>query len=177
MIADTMAFRRRNIFERKALRLMRGETCAAEHEEAPGRGMYPGGTTSEGLGEYRRDHFGRLREFARHNGFVILPLDAQFVTSSELVILRWLAEAQRQTGLRTCHFRDIGLKATLRYCAGMLRGLGVCLPSQTLHIRTDLDDDLSPPDSILYRAMGQENVCGRERFIEHGVTSGRSGQT
>lgn len=118
-----------------------------------------------------RPIFGCLREFARRNAFVILALDAQFVTSGELVILRWLAEAQRQTGLRTCHFQDIGLKSSLRYCADALKDLGVALPSQTLHIHTDLDDDPPLANSHLYRAAGKDG------FMVRAATGRRSGRT
>lgn len=172
MAADTMTFRRRNVFERKALRLVRGETCATEYD-----GLTGGGTQSASPGQYNRAHFGCLREFAGRNGFVILPPDAQYVMSSELVILRWLAEAQRRTGLRTCHFRDIGLKTSLRHCAGALKGLGVALPAKTLHIHTVLDDELPTPNNALYRAMGHENGYGKAHSVEHVVTCGGSGQT
>lgn len=172
MLADITTFRRRNVFERKALRLLRGEDSAASYMPAPERAVQPAAANMH-LGEYRRAHFGRLRDAAHRNGLLFLALDAQFVTAGELLTLRWLAEAQRQTGLRSCSVPDIALTTALRHCAAILDRLGIFLPSKTLHIHTDLDDELSAPDAPARRAVAYRKGYSKDRFIKRGMSYGR----
>lgn len=176
MASDYKVFRKRNVYERKALRLVRGETNPVEYEGLPRREAYPA-PESTNLGVYRRTHFMVLRQFARRNGLNILTLEAKYVTSSELVILRWLAEAQRETGLRTCHFRDIGLTTSLRHCASVLKAIGAHLPPKTLNIYTDLDDDFLLANKALYRAAYHENDYGSDRPTARVATYWRLGKT
>lgn len=137
MVTDLMVFRRRNVFERKALQLVRGETAnAGEPDEAAGFGA----SIKPGFGKYKQAQFECLRESSRRNGLTIRSVGCQYVSADELAILRWLAEAQRQTGLRTCYFHDARLKASLRYCANILKELGVLLPPQTLNIYSNPGD-------------------------------------
>lgn len=140
MTTDLLSLRRRNVHERKALRLLRGEIITPSRDTLAWRRAHIISMDDGTLGEYSRAHFGSLREFAYRNGLEIRPSGSQYLTAGELVMLRWLAEAQRQNGLRTCHFRDIGLKTSLRHCASLLKEFGVFLPHKTLHISSDLDD-------------------------------------
>lgn len=158
MSINTMKLCKRNVFERKALRMIRG----AERDEAREEAVRPivGGT---GLDECNQAHFGCLRAFALRNGLVILPEDSPYLTSSELLMLRWLAEAQRQSGLRTCHFGDVGLKTSLWHCAILLKGLGTCLPAKTLHIHTDLDDRLPAVNGMRHRKTQQGITVAKRR--------------
>lgn len=146
MSINTMKLCKRNVFERKALRLVR----SAEWE---GDAALPFFGNGEG-DEFCQAHFGHLRASAVRNGLMILPLDSPYLTSSELLMLRWLAEAQRQNGLRTCHLEDIDLKTSLGRCAILLKMLGTCLPANTLHIHTDLDAKLKAVNSRRQRAAG-----------------------
>lgn len=141
MANDHLAFRRRNIYERKAIRFVRGETITIDSDRS-GEQENDDVTDDATLARHRHTHFGCLRQFSRRNGLKIMPLGSPYITAGELTVLRWLAEAQRQVGLCTCHLGDLGLKASIRNCAGILRELGVLLPSQTLYIFAEPEDCL-----------------------------------
>lgn len=79
-------------------------------------------------------------------------------------MLRWLAEAQRQNGLRTCYFRDIGLKTSLRHCASLLKEFGVFLPHKTLHICSDLNGCPPAVNSFPSPETGSENHYRGKHF-------------
>lgn len=112
---------RRNIVERKVLRFIRGETAAGDNA-------------------YVHGHFHKLRDRARRNGIMIQRAGAPYVYPDELLLLRWLAEAQRRRGRRTYHLRDDSLATSLWHCAAILKEEGMFLPYQTLSIHTGRDE-------------------------------------
>lgn len=140
MHADTLKLRKRHYRERKILCLLRGQIDRVEWNRrlAGGQGPQP-------LTDYDIAQFDCLRAFARRNDFEVLPPASRSVTHGELLILRWLAEAQRKAGLRTCPVKDAAFRATLDQCARLLMTLGVFLPPQSLYIHSVLDDNRVMP--------------------------------
>lgn len=139
MAADHLTFRRRNIRERQAIRLLRGEAIA-DIAANKRRCSKAANAIDETLPSYGSAHFGCLRHFCFRNQIEIRPLSSLYIADDELAVLRWLAEAQRSTGLRTCYISDLGLKTSLQHCAELLKELGVSLPTQTLYIYSRLYD-------------------------------------
>ncbi|WP_337187294.1 hypothetical protein [Phenylobacterium sp.] len=121
---------RRNVYERKALCLLRGEPVAFD---ARGPAIRTHARRRPPLDDYCKVHFACLREFARRNGLEVEAVGSKYVSTGELTVLRWLAEAQRRSGLRTCDLGDLGLKTSLLHCAELLKDLGMPLPVQTLY--------------------------------------------
>ncbi|GEM_PF-1367315 len=124
-----LSFRRRNVYERKVLRMLRGGMADVIRDEAEGSGA-----AGPGDADCREAKFERLRMISHLHGLKITDLDAPFVTADELTILRWLAESQRLIGLRSCGIQDPGLRRSLKLCADMMKDAGVVLPNQTLNL-------------------------------------------
>ncbi|MBL8655728.1 MAG: hypothetical protein JNJ92_00010 [Altererythrobacter sp.] len=154
MRSDLASVRKRKVFERKALQYMRGEKTSPDASDLPAN------TPS-----LRVAHFGCLRTFALRNELKVLPPGSQYLSPGELLILRWLAEAQRQVGPHTCCIDDPGFKSTLRHCAAILRDVGVYLPTRTLYISRD-----GPPPGSGETAVSM----GRGRIARRGAGQGMS---
>lgn len=116
-----LTLRKRNIVERKALRLLRGDFSRAAGTEL---------ASQQDVAAL----FGDLLARAGDSGMRIQPVEAACLTADELLILRWLAEAQRETGLRTFRPADAALLRAINRCADLLKMLDVQLPSRTLRI-------------------------------------------
>lgn len=127
MATDYMALNRRNIYERKIVRILRGEYVKYFHH-------YENNKEDNNLSvnDILFDSFLKIREFSNINSMDVRPVGSQYISTGELSILRWIAEAQRQAGLRTYDINDHQFQSEIEHCADILKGIGAILPSQTL---------------------------------------------
>lgn len=133
MSISIKSVRRRSVVERRVLQILRGNAVCADGAPVPAMG---GGRREvvDILDAHDMIQFERLRDFARRNGLDIQPATAAYLTSDELQILRWLAEAQREVGLRSLRVTDIDLMISIMQCAAIIKKMGLFLPPQTLSI-------------------------------------------
>lgn len=110
MSPSLLLLSRRHISERRALDVLR--RCLSE---------------PSGPGCFRA-----LVRRARMNGAQIQPRGARYMTRDELALLRWLAEAQRQSGLRTYGLSDVSLEACLYRAAGALKKDGITISARSM---------------------------------------------
>ncbi len=134
MVGELLSIRKRSAVERKALEIIRGKSFEEGHFA-----LFSGGAAIRPFGAPEMAHFASLRECAGRNGLDTLEIDSHYVSAAELLILRWLAEAQRRSGLRTFRFKDIGLLTALRHCAVILEQIGLMLPPRTLALFSRVD--------------------------------------
>lgn len=122
-------FRKRNIVERRVLQIVRGKSL---REILAFRGI---DSTVGGAADARDDLcFWHLRESSYRCGLEIMPVDAQYLATSELYLLRWLAESQRLAGPRSVHVADRGFIKILMKAAQVLKDVNIILPYTTLSI-------------------------------------------
>ena len=134
MAKTQSTLRKLNIHERRALRFVRlGAQLDIEAE------MHGYGAAFAASHADWQARFCELHNLAIHHGMAISPIDASITTADEQFLLRWLAESQRQAGLRSCEIEDAKLHNILLNCAVILLKLGISLPSQTLYRPMNID--------------------------------------
>lgn len=129
MTATTLALSRRTYVERKVLSLLRG---GDEGRPLIRSRSYNGTTTcAESMTEADR-YFGDLRRHVARLGLRVQPPATPYVTEAELMVLSWLAQAQRVAGFSSAP-ADAALLSALAGCAGLLDGMGLRLSPLTLY--------------------------------------------
>ncbi len=124
------SLRRRSHAERKALAVLRGEDVRPLPSGGRARSN-PTGAASVSLHALVRG-FMDLRRLAAQHGLAVQPPSTPFIAESELLLLSWLAEAQRVAGPATAP-DDPCLVAAIARCAGMLEANGLRLAPLTLY--------------------------------------------
>lgn len=109
-----MALKRRSFTEQRVIRMLRGDQ-----------------TDDRALFLYEAQ-FGRLRDLAHRAGMRVNVPGTTWLGSDELLLLAWLAQAQRVLGYTKSFHRDATLTLTVVHCAGTLNALGIQLPPLTL---------------------------------------------
>lgn len=131
MITDIRHFRRRSSIEREVLQVVRGKSLWSVLKSSNKRRH---ALMNVGPDEYDALCFARLRELSRGCALEIMPIGAQYLSISELMLLRWLAEGQRHTGLQSVYIANPGFRTALTRSAMVLRSVGLFLPSRTLSL-------------------------------------------
>jgi|GEM_PF-565733 hypothetical protein len=122
MGVEVYALRRRPRKERAALAFIRGEVSFEANQAALGQETQsPAARTQETV-------FARLRTLARSNGLVIRKPGAQFVDQDELLLLGWVAQAQRLAGLGPQSHPNERLRRVIGHCGKILESAGLRLP-------------------------------------------------
>ena len=129
-MVTTRALGRRSHSERKVLALLRGEVTASRPTRAirPNRASAAGPPTPP---QARR--MTELRHMARERGLAIMPPRTPYVGSDELLILSWLAGAQRVTGPPSPPQGDQAFLMAIVGCAALLDSMGLHLSPLTLY--------------------------------------------
>lgn len=129
MTASTLALRRRTHVERKVLSLLRGGDAAR-----PQLQRRPRDKTRIGLAPPTLTNrcFSDLRHHAGRQGLRVQPPLIPYVSEAEIILLSWLAEAQRVAGPGSAP-DDANLMAALADCAGLLNAIGLRLSPLTLY--------------------------------------------
>ncbi len=109
-----MALKRRSIAEQRVIRMLRGEPT-----DDRAQFVYQG-------------QFGRLRDLVEQVGMRVSAPGTVWLGANELLLLSWLAQAQRVLGYTRPFHSDATLNLTVVHCAGTLNALGIQLPSLTL---------------------------------------------
>lgn len=128
----TMALRRRSAMERRVLMLVRSgggeEATRAVTAIRPRRHSRPLPPSP------RPTHcFAELRNAAKAVGLAIQPIDAPYMTSEELLLLGWLAQAQRVAVPSIDTSRDPALRLAIIRCAALLDAGGLRLSPFTIY--------------------------------------------
>lgn len=119
--------RRRPLVERRVLLFLRGEADGLGHWDTADD--FPDNQAD------RRCHvaaFALLRGLAARNALKVQAPSAPFVREDELQLLSWIARAQRVRGMEDDFHEDTRLTRSIFLCAGILTGLGICLPAVTM---------------------------------------------
>ena len=122
-----MAIRRRDPVERRILMLVRGADRASQRR--------PGATPNE-LRLLQTEEFARIAELGRlaiERGLEIQQPEAPYVSQDELLLLGWLAEAQRTAPSVLTPSPSLALQAAILAAAETLNMLGWWLPPLTLY--------------------------------------------
>lgn len=109
-----MTLNRRSCTEQRVIRMLRGDQ-----------------TEDRALFVYQ-EQFARLRDLAHRVGLHINVPGTAWLGADELLLLAWLAQAQRVAGYTRSFHSDATLRLTIVHCAGTLNALGVQLPPLTL---------------------------------------------
>lgn len=109
-----MALRRRSFAEQRVVRMLRGDP------------------TDDRASFVYEEQFRRLRELAARSGLRVKEPGTAWLGSDELLMISWLAQAQRVLGYTRQFHPDGTLTLTVVHCAGTLNALGIQLPPLTL---------------------------------------------
>jgi len=97
-----------------------------------GNEVHGGGPMRLVLGE-QAELFVRLRRLADNRGLTIQPLEAPYVSKGELLLIGWIAQAQRTASKLPVIARDHDFLAVVRTSAAALTAIDLRLP---LRLRT-----------------------------------------
>ncbi len=130
MAIGTFEFHRRSNVERSILCVLRGasikDTVGTINKQNAERIKLLHDTAKSDL-----QPFLKLREIAVTNGININPPRSPYITTGELQLLCWIAEAQRSAfELSALKAKDLAL--AIAYCAGLLMAVGLRLPITSL---------------------------------------------
>lgn len=113
MIVSTLPIHRRTRTERAVIAYLRGEAFAGKSRDLDVR-------------------FRRLRRIAARAGIEAMPPGSAYVSQNELMLLCWIAEAQREAGPDSVPDNRC-LAAVVRRCAQALVVASLRLPPLTLY--------------------------------------------
>lgn len=127
---NTMAVRRRSGMERRVLLLIRSggeESGRLVSTTRAGRDRLPTPSLQ------RTDCFAELRDAAKTARLAIQPIASPYMSNDELLLLGWLAQAQRVAMPTIDMPRDPALKLAVVRCAGLLDAGGFRLSPFTIY--------------------------------------------
>jgi hypothetical protein len=129
MKPESFSLQRRNVIERRVLRLLRGEGIEGIYGQRHMREQAP----DQAMTQADLEKFLLLRREAMRNGLSMKDVDFPYVSPEELQILSWIAGYQRVAGLKELCHKDVSLSLSLAHCAGILSGLGLRLPASIFY--------------------------------------------
>ncbi|WP_434405231.1 hypothetical protein [Sphingobium sp. DN12] len=109
-----MALKRRSFAEQRVIRMLRGDP------------------TDDRAQFVYNEQFRRLRDLAEHAGMRLNEPGTVWLADHELLLLSWLAQAQRVLGYKRQFHTDATLTLAAVNCAGTLNALGIQFPPITL---------------------------------------------
>lgn len=124
----SLAVRRRTGLERRVLLLLRGGGTTATIVSG---GPQP--RRDRRLRSDSADHFAQLRHLATIHGLAILPPAAPYMSGDEVLLLGWIAQAQRVVSPTLTMPRDRALVAVVVRCAEALDAGGLRLTPLTIY--------------------------------------------